>query len=326
MKSVVGLFSHYFTGADASPRRLWLQLFGLLLINGPNVHANTAQETVWIGHTQDEQAELTAYAVRSSLLKARPEVKAHVAPWHDFEHQSNTPSLLIAVGSLAVSGMAKWFPQLPMLAASVSRHELLSMSATAQGSISGIWADQPIERMLALAKITLPMNSQIAVLIGPQQKKHTPEIIRKAKKFQLSTRTLETDVGQLASKLRQALEDADTLLALPEPSIINGQTLGHILSSAYRRNVPVLTFSRSYVRAGALGALYTSPTQYGDQLAQFAIDILLGKEMPAPTGPLDFEIAINLTVARSLGIKIDSEIEIKTKIMALLTTTGNKPP
>ncbi len=315
-----------FTGKGVCRRRLCLKILCLLLINVQNIHADTTQETVWIGHTQDEQAELTAHAVRSSLLKARPGVKALVAPWRDFDRQSDAPALLIAVGSLAASSMATWFPQLPLLAASVSRHELLSMSTTAQGTISGIWADQPIDRMLALAKITSPMHSQIAVLIGPQQKKHAPEIIRNARKFQLNTRTLETDVGQLAPTLRQALEDAETILALPEPSIINGQTLGHILSSAYRRNVPVLAFSKAYVRAGALGALYSTPTQSGEQVGRIANDILLGKKMPSPSGPSDFEIAVNRTVARSLGIKLESELDIKLKILALLSATGHKTP
>jgi len=44
-------------------------------------------------------------------------------------------------------------------------------------------------------------------------------------------------------------------------------------------NVPLVAFSPAYVRAGALLALYTTPTQAGSQAAHWALEVLANHEV-----------------------------------------------
>lgn len=69
----------------------------------------------------------------------------------------------------------------------------------------------------------------------------------------------------------------------------------------------MMAFSPAYVRAGALLAVYSTPTQIGQQAGALARGVLLGQPLGVPQYPLQFEISVNEHVARSLGLKLDAD-------------------
>lgn len=288
--------------------------------------AHAAPETIWIGHVEGEAAVQAAQAVHHMVMKSRRTAVIVVAPWRELTMRQGEPLLLVAVGSAAASGLAAWRPQLPLIATLLTRSDLESLWTRGRGTVSGVWVDQPIERMMALTRVILPSRSTAAVLLGPRQSENLPEIRRAAQQLQVNLRVYSTDVGQIALRLREALDDADALLALPEPTLINGETISYVLASTYRRNVPLLAFSSAYVRAGAVSAVYSTPSQLGEQTGGVVVDFLMGKKPVAPSGPADFEIAVNRTVARSLGISIDAEADLKKKMQSLLSAARQGGP
>lgn len=54
-------------------------------------------------------------------------------------------------------------------------------------------------------------------------------------------------------------------------------------------------------------AIYTTPSQVGQQAAQLARSVLQGKELPAPQYPRDFLIDVNVSLARSMNLDIDAK-------------------
>ena len=120
------------------------------------------------------------------------------------------------------------------------------------------------------------------------------------------------DVGEALSLL---LSDIDVLLALPDSRIHNSKTISHILTTAYRNNIPVIGFSSAYVKAGATGAIYTSPDNIAQQLAEVIFDIITKQNRINDSQTASyFSVIFNYEVTRSLGLPTFSTREIKSKI------------
>jgi len=77
--------------------------------------------------------------------------------------------------------------------------------------------------------------------------------------------------------------------------------------TSIRDKVPLVAFSPAYVRAGALLAIYSTPTQVGTQAARWVLDVLAQRTLPEQAmAPDDFEISVNLEVARVLNLPLDA--------------------
>ena len=56
--------------------------------------------------------------------------------------------------------------------------------------------------------------------------------------------------------------------------------------------------------AGALLGLYSTPTQVGEDAADAVLDLIAGRPRPALSPPQRFEVGVNNTVARALGLEL----------------------
>jgi len=104
------------------------------------------------------------------------------------------------------------------------------------------------------------------------------------------------------------LSNSDVFLALPDAEAINNQTAKFVLLATYRRGIPLVGYSASFVKAGAAVALVSSPTQIGREAAQMVNETLHGKKLPAPRAPAEFEVLVNASVARSLSLGLDATL------------------
>ena len=110
----------------------------------------------------------------------------------------------------------------------------------------------------------------------------------------------------LAEPLQNILHNSDVLLALPDAVVYNSSTLRNIFLATYRSGVPVIGISTGYVKAGALCAIFSTPTQIAIQTASQIL--LFGETHGLPTVQYcsEFEVMVNEQVARSLGLQIKS--------------------
>ena len=98
-------------------------------------------------------------------------------------------------------------------------------------------------------------------------------------------------------------------VVLPDPEVSSDKNVYPLLLSSYRRGIPVIGFSKAYVHAGALAAVYSTPQQLGQQTATMIIHFLQSnpRHFPPPQPPVDFQISVNPSVARSLGLTMPDE-------------------
>lgn len=271
-----------------------------------------AAGSVWIALSEPGgvYAE-TAAAVQAELERggARPEIV--VRPWRELTPGTAPPRLIVAIGVGALRGLAETDSKVPLLATLVPRtaYQRIADGPPRSGRpLSAVWLDQPLSRQLDLLTQALPSRHRIGVLLGPESRPLEAELLRAAGERNLEIVLARPDSAeQLSPAVQRVLEDADALLALPDPQIYNGATIQNLLTAAYRQRVPLIGFSPAYVKAGAMLSIYSTPQQVGTQTGEIARLSLAGRPLPPAQGPRAFSIGLNADVARSLGIVFDDE-------------------
>ena len=125
-----------------------------------------------------------------------------------------------------------------------------------------------------------------------------------------------TDNSDLLVTLETAVENNKALLAITDPLIYNKHTVKNILLTAYRHRKPVIGYSDSFVQAGAIAAIYTSPETVGDKAAEI-ISGFFDNNWQFDNNiysTRDFSISTNTQVATSLDIVLPSEESIRKSI------------
>ena len=220
------------------------------------------------------------------------------------------PQLFVALGAAAAKVLLDAKVHAPVLCALLPRSSferlLASRADKPAASWSALYLDQPWSRQIGLIGLALPNARRIAVLWGPESQQAAPALRRLATAQGLEL--LETSAPSAESAfagLHEALRGAGLLLAVPDAQLYNASSIQHILLASFRARVPMMAFSPAYVRAGALLALYVTPTQVGVQAGAVAFNVLRGQALPPPLYSRDFTVVVNEHVARSLGISLD---------------------
>ena len=226
------------------------------------------------------------------------------------------PRVFLALGSQAVEVLAQdtaaW-QLVPVLCALVPRGSFERIARQrnpkAANRFSAIYLDQPWRRQLALIRLALPQAQRLGVLWGPESVARATALrsLAKSEGFSLAEAQVEPQQGIFVA-LKQVLDAGDALLAVPDALVYNSNSIQSILLAAMRKLVPVVAFSPAYVRAGALMALYQTPTQAGQQAAGLLLDVLRGRSLPAiPIESSDFEVGVNRHVASALNLDLDPQ-------------------
>jgi len=234
----------------------------------------------------------------------------------------NEARLTVAVGVRAAEVVAMLPTRPPVLAVLVPRAWYLKTGHTrlsdgGRRSASAIYLDQPFERQAQLIRLAFPEARRVGVLSSREQGGLLAELDVALRLQQLSLvhATLAED-ERLIPQLENVLSEADLLLAFPDPQVFNRNTAQSILLTSYRYHDPVLGYSRSLTRAGALLSLHSSPAQIGRQTAEWASSALQGSvaRLPLPAPPAYFSISINERVARSLGFTLPPAAELEKRL------------
>lgn len=272
-----------------------------------------ADASVWIALSEPGGAYAeTADAIRTELQRAGTSTETVVRPWRDLiAVAAPPPRVIVAIGVGALRGLAETESKVPLLATLVPRAAYLRVAeqATRAGRpLSAVWLDQPAVRQLDLLRLALPTRHRVGVLLGPESRLFEHELQRAAPERNLDIAAVRVEGGeQLAGAMQRVLENADVLLALPDPQIYNGATVQNVLTAAYRHRVPLVGFSPAYVKAGAMLSLYSTPAQVGVQVGDIVRGVIAGRPLPAAQGPRLFSLGVNGDVARSLGIAVDDD-------------------
>lgn len=210
----------------------------------------------------------------------------------------------------------------PTLVTMIARSRFDALRAAhPQVALSGWVLDQPVERQFRLLRAVVPERTRVGLLLGANvAAEATLHAVAADLGLTLATRQVRDDKALIAG-LEDILSASEVLLALPDPMLSSPTAARAILLTSYRYQKPIIAFSRAYVTAGALAAVFITP----EQVASDLIDWLRAQgdkplTLPPLQDPVSFEIAVNRQVARALGISVADDGELLR-----LTGGGGRP-
>lgn len=270
-----------------------------------------------------QQVAAAALRVLRALAPQAPASWMPTAELGTSSPASRREALLAPIGVDAALAVLEHAPERPalhaLIPATTYAHVRERRAALGHGApTSALVIDQPLERRLALVHAAFPEARRLAVLLGPASRGLAPGIREAVDgRWELA---LEEVSGsrEVVPALEGLLRPGGVLLSFADPVVYNRDTVKSILLTSFRYRVPVVGFSRSYVRAGAVAAVYSTPEQIGEQLGQLLADALRGPSWPLEdlARPALWSLALNRRVARSLGLDLPREEALEAALRA----------
>ena len=224
---------------------------------------------------------------------------------------SDKNNLLIALGINATRKILERHPKQTSISAYITQDQVHNLPAKSSQHLA-VLLDQPLGRYLAFShSLTKPdslglINSK-AIKLSRRQNKLLA-------KLNLELLQQQPDGPRtLLNTIRLLKHQSNALLILPDQKLFNRDTLKGVLLTTYRNRIPVISYSPSHVKSGALGSIYSSPVDIGKHLADLVKRYQKGrlKTDSTPQFARYFSIVTNDRVAHSLGLALPEQSEIR---------------
>lgn len=273
--------------------------------------APTTTNLEFVEHFRDELISSKNTALRVKVIDLQETEKLVVA---------ENSELVIALGVDALSAASKLKHTTPVIGVFTplpAFNNLLASSKRDLGNFSAIVLDQPYMRQMMLVKSVMPNMRNLGVLLGTNSSQYA-ELIKDAGERAAINVTAEIIMqeSELIPKLNKILDNNDALMAVPDPLVYSRETAQPILLTSYRHLKPVFGYSRSYVQAGALAAVYSTTKQLAKQATEIAVKSQAAPGLlPPPQTPRYFSVSVNYQVARSLNLTVEDNDKIQKQML-----------
>ena len=304
--------------ASLLKRAVVLCIFPLLLFLSSTVQANNSEKNVAIVYLQDKGFSQQLIKHLEKDIREKNFNVRKVALQHALNTRLQDQHLIIGLGSKVTKALLESNINKPTLSLLIPKSfsDALEKKHPNTSSLSMLLIDQPINRHFYLISEILGKHHKIGLMLGPytQQSENLFNQVAVESGQSLITRYIE-QTDQLTSTLKVLSKEADVLLALPDPGIYNKRTIRGILLSSYRYKLPIIGFSKAYVKAGAIAAIYSSPEQISIQTANISSHFFNTNKFDKKIYyPSDFSISLNHKVARSMSIRLPESSAITEQI------------
>lgn len=236
------------------------------------------------------------------------------------EREPLDAELVVAVGANACEQLLQRDqPAFSLICAFIPRATFVALTQrygdsplALQRRLTAIYLDQPLQRQLRLAHLLVPDASSIGAMFGPASATERGLFVQAAEAEGLSpvTLTLEEQDNPL-EKLQPVVRQSDIFLALPDRALFNRATAKWLLYVTLQQQIPLIGFLRTYVEAGALSAVYTTPAQVGRQAGELLRSVAAGEAMTTPSFPRYFTVTSNPVVARNLNLQFPDDATLQ---------------
>lgn len=231
-------------------------------------------------------------------------------------------TVIVAVGTVAAMAWAGSEDPRAVFATLVPSAGWQSLVRGDPARRSALFLDQPLARQLALVRTLLPPLRELGVVYGPASVARRSEVLDAADRFHLFINahhaTSSTDIDDA---FLTVLRRSEALLALPDSAVFTRYNVQSLLLTSFRLRRPVIGFSESWVRAGALAAVHTTPTQLGQELGETIVAWLPDRgPLPDSTTPTQYTLSVNRQVAFSLGLNLPPDAVLQQRLRTLLET------
>ncbi|HWJ93355.1 MAG TPA: hypothetical protein VNT33_01430 [Telluria sp.] len=214
-------------------------------------------------------------------------------------------NLTVAIGPAALHEVAARRCDCAVISAFTSsqvvRSVLARLPAARAASFTAVYAEPAPADQLRLIALLYGRPVRIAAIAGPDT-----SFLKPALQGQVTVQDFSPadDINRVLSRIAQA----EVLLALPDNSVYNSETIRNVLLSTYRHKQAVIGFSADMVKAGALATTYSEVEDVNAQVAEMAAAYVRSGVLPPPQFPRYFRTVVNEGVARSLDVRVTDDV------------------
>lgn len=257
---------------------------------------------------------------------------------------------IITIGTRAAHEVLRVLPDVPVLSVFIPRqsyHFILDevLHDKKAHLRSAVYLDQPDERLVMLAKAVSAPGAKVSLYGdhggsilktrqcsgGVASRETSGTILETAPDLAANLMTGVTVHQEMLSSrdLKHVLKRSDIIIATPQLVKKSPNAIKWMLYMAYQRNVPVIGYSRAFVDAGAIAAVYSTPEDIGRHTAEvfFKQRQPGSRKLSSIVYPKYFDVLINQNVANTLGFRRLNEKELyKMLIKSALNCKDNYIP
>ena len=222
---------------------------------------------------------------------------------------------VVTVGTAAADMAFSSKSKAPIISVLITESAFSALAEKYYGSIedafaagvSSICLDQPVTRSIQLAKVLVSGSSELGVMLGPTSVHRQVELSKYISDSGLQPQFVSIDAkDNPIHKIEPVLSRSDVFIPISDSRLINIATAKWILHLSYRHKVPVIAFSKSYLKAGALAAIYSSPADVAQDAAAWLVKPK-GETAGGLYKPAYYSLNFNKSVAGNLKIKLELE-------------------
>ncbi len=230
---------------------------------------------------------------------------------------SNNTNYAISLGEEPAKKIISLNPDFPVIFTFISEEKTKNiLRNNDKNKYHVISMIQPASRTLKLATLLLNKKAKIGLTKGALSRDLINDFKKEAKNKNISLVIKDTkNHSAPIDAMRDSLQESDLYIATYDPEILSRHTIKWLLYLAYKKNKPLIGYSEAYTRAGAVGAIFSSPKQLAKQSAEWIINLQNKNNLAEKTYPQYFTVSINQRTQRSLLLNRISSEEIKTEII-----------
>ena len=286
----------------------------VLLAAATGLHpaALAAQTTIAVVTTSDVEAYAEALdGLKSGLAGVSAEIRVF-----QLEKKGGKPSVpatfvapqhgvVVAMGSEASLALSQIPIDAPVLATMILRSDADSGTARRNKTLATIALDVPVDALAARLKEVFPGKTRLGIILSPDWPGLSSAGVQaQAKQHGLAARVAVCSRAEDVLAAFLSLKgQVDFVWCLPDSSLYNSVTVQALLLASLNNRIPIIGFSASFVRAGALMGVYPDFREIGIQTAEAVRNYLAGRPLPTLETPRVFRVAVNQRVERLLGLQ-----------------------
>lgn len=222
--------------------------------------------------------------------------------------QAKSPGLIFAVdygAAKKVSAVSKNVPIVVGVARSQSELKAIP-------NATGVVVQYPVKTQLDWIKRILPQARRVGVIYSTEENhRWVSEAQVTAQKMGLELIAVRAKTAKdLPYALKDVLSRVDVLLGVPDSIILSRQTAKAVLLASFRKRIPFVGLSSSWVKAGALYSLDWDAENIGQQNARMGSKVLGGSSIASlgVQNPQKIELNINIKTAEYCKLDLSDQL------------------
>lgn len=180
-------------------------------------------------------------------------------------------------------------------------------------NLTAVFADPSPVHQFQLISLVYGKPVKVGVILGETNRRFASVLRRSLQNRNIDLTFDILESGEDIAKSLARLSEVHAILAIPDSSVYNSESIRTILVTTYRKNQAVFGFSTALVKAGALASTFSEIEDIAMHVQEIVADYDGPGTLPEPQFPKYFDSVVNQDVARSLDIVLSPQIRAFTR-------------